>query len=319
MRSSGRGKQWIVLLEAVDGDGGAPIDIDGVHRLVAACGTPAPTTLFSPDRYALQMQVEAPDAPSALSAAIGRWQGALRRCQLPEWDLVRSEVLTPDELESELEHADVSMGGDAGEQARPSHPARVDAAEEELLRRALFDPVTGLPSRELFLELVRCALRAQPAAPARQALVVVHVDLPEGIDSPDHPPADDVLAEVAHRLTGSVRDGDTLARVGPFEFGVLLEVRSADDTDVVTQRILRSIGWPSVGPARPPVGTAGVVLSSPGKDADQLLRMAEQAMRDAVGTAQERRRFSDRTGAPRSAAGRSRYPRPGGGVSRDTP
>lgn len=322
MGSCGGGQQWIVLLEAAGGPGQV-IDNESFLRLVAACGTPAPTTLFSPDRYALQMSVQAADTPSALSAAVARWQRALERCQLPSWELVRSEVMTPAELEWDLEHADLAAGGAPAEQAGRPVPAGIDPMEEELLRRALFDPVTGLASRELFLEAVRCALDAGPAPSWVRAVMVVRVDLPEGTGPAEHPPADELLAEVAHRLAGAVRDGDTLARVGPHEFAVLLEVRSADDTDLLTERILDSIRCPPLGhqAARPVGAAAGVAMTSCGNDADHLLQMAELAMLAAAGQPPGGGRLplSDGTGPARTTAGRNRVPRLAGDVHEETP
>lgn len=306
---TGEEEDWIVLLEAAGGRRRSTMDTGSFLRLVAACGTPAPTTLFTADRYALQMTVRALDAPSALSAAVGRWRRALRRCKLPAWELVRAEVMTPAELQLELEQADVASSAVAPASGRP-RPTDTGDLEEELLRRALFDEITGLPARELFLEEVRSSLAAPRRTPWCQAVIVVYVDLPEAADPDPCPPADELVAEVAHRLRGCVREGDTLARVGPSEFALLARVRSADDSDLLAERILDRVHWPPLGhqPA-PPVANVGVAMTSSGGDADELVRMAELAViaaGRAVGDCH--RRFAGAPGTARTTAGVDPFP-----------
>ena len=59
---------WVVLLEAADEHDGASIDHASLRRLASTWAGVAPTTLYSPNRYALQAYVPAPDAPQALAA-----------------------------------------------------------------------------------------------------------------------------------------------------------------------------------------------------------------------------------------------------------
>jgi GGDEF domain-containing protein len=281
LRNAGRGTDWIVLLEACSGDR-STIDARRFHRLVASFGPVAPATLFSPDRYVLQLVVRAVDTVSALSTAIARWQRALRRCDLPHWPLVRAEVMTPAELEAELDGVDAEPGGLYAEAWVPAPHQEIDAMEEELLRRALFDSVTGLPSRALFLDEVRGVVEAGPAAPAVHAVVAVSVAVPHSAAGRDRPPPDEVLAAVARRLEAMVRAGDIVARIAPFDFALLLAVRSDDDVDRLAGRILDSVRRPPlVGLDAPLVARAGVALVRGGEAADRLLRAAQLAARDA--------------------------------------
>ena len=299
MRNDGRGHDWIVLLEAADDSGCSTIDVHAFRRLVIAYGTPAPTTLFTPGRYALQVTVQAPTAPRALSVAISRWRQAMSRCRLPDWELVRAEIMTPAELESDMRVADTPEDGLRPDEVVPAAHAAIDPTEEELLRRALFDPVTGLPCRELFLEEVRRALEAPPAAPSVRAVLVVHVDLPEQ-PAADELPADEVLAELAGRLTGSVREGDTVGRVGPSDFALLVELPAADDTDLLAGRVLDCLRWPAMEQQPPrPVASVGVAMAT-GGDADDLFEMAELAV-----VAAARRAGGD--GGPRFGGGRGSF------------
>jgi diguanylate cyclase (GGDEF)-like protein len=317
LRNDGRGHDWIVLLEAADGSGRSTIDAGGFGRLVTGCGTPVPTTLWSPDRYALQMSVQAPDSPAALSAAIARWRRALQLSELPEWDLVRAEVLTAAELELELREADRALDGVRVADPDPPPPAEIDPMEEALLRLALFDSVTGLPSRELFLEEVRRALEEPFRTPAVRAVLFAHVYVPEEA-GPGDLPSDDLLAELACRLTGSVREDDTVARVGPSDFALLIEVPSPDHTDVVARRILDCIGQRSLNQhPQPLVASVGVAMTSAGGDADDLLQMAQLAMVAAARQPGDgHKRVPDGTGAAWHRTRTDNVPKlPGGPMS----
>lgn len=271
------GKQWIVLLEAADTNGGSTIDPASFDRLLSSWARSAPTALYSPNRYALQLTMTAGDPPIALSSAIARWKDALRRSGLPEWDLVRAEILTPDELEQEWAAAEGRSGAVGPTAEGPPHAEMVS---NELLLRALHDPVTGLAGRELFLDEVRRA-SATAAVGSAHAVMVVHVDGPGSAEpSCGRPTSDELLSQTARRLAETLRRGDKLARVGPAEFAVLVEAPSGDHSDCVARRIVHCVGRPLPGEAQPLPVTAsvGVATMRYGRDADQVVGMAEAAM-----------------------------------------
>ena len=109
MISDPTGTEWIVLLEAAGADTAPPRSTaDDLRKLLNAWGSPPPATLHGPDRYALQLQVHAVDQTTALSMAIEQWRDAVACSGLPEWELVRVEIMTPEELEREHQAADRS-------------------------------------------------------------------------------------------------------------------------------------------------------------------------------------------------------------------
>lgn len=279
MTSDPRGTDWIVLLEAADTRAVSSIDAASFAHLVSSWASPAPMTLHSPNRYALQVPLRAVDPQSALSSAIWLWRDALCRSGLPEWKLLRVEVMTAEEFEQELRAAEVDGDG-AGAQV-PATSARQDVVAEELLRRALHDAVTGLPCRELFLGEVRRALTAEAAA-TDWALIVVHVDGGALDGSWAHPAPDDVLMVLAGRLSEAVRRADTVARVGPAEFGILVEASQGNDGECLSRRIVERLGLPPLrydygGPLLCTV-SVGLVTTSHDADADQLILKAELAV-----------------------------------------
>ena len=284
------GKQWMVLLEAADERARTTIDAAAFRRLVTAWAAAPPGVLYSPSRYALQVAVVAQEPQSALAAAMGLWSDALRRAGLPRWQLVRAEVVTPDEFERDLQAED--WDGAAAAPVLGRHPSGADPTSDDLLRRALHDPVTGLAGRELFLDHVRAAVGASHPGSAPQAVMVVDLD---GLDPPA---SEEVLVEVAGRLKDAVRRADVVARVGRARFAVLVTVASGEDTAVVADRIVGNVRSPILGdgPALAVTASVGVARTSPGADADDLLGMAEVAMAAAKKAGGDRhRRFPARS------------------------
>ena len=130
---------------------------------------------------------------------------------------------------------------------------KLQSANEELQKRALRDPLTGLPNRVLFED--RLALIAAHKArvqhggvAADRKLAVLFVDLdafkPVN-DSYGHAAGDQLLVQVASRLRRAARGCDTVARLGGDEFVLLLDdLSSAEDGERLAQRILQTLTTP---------------------------------------------------------------------------
>ncbi len=156
------------------------------------------------------------------------------------------------------------------------------AQEEDLLHRALYDPLTGLANRALFREHVEKALARLRRSPARpHAVVFVDLDGFKTVnDSLGHAAGDEVLIDVGNRLRRWVRPGDTAARLGGDEFAVLLENTSEREAALLAGRILKVLLSPILVQGKEVVltGSIGIALSETGEDADELLRNADVAM-----------------------------------------
>ena len=96
---------WIVLLEAAANPNASLLDIGTVRTLLRAMGDENGIGLHAPDRVAVQVRVQATDVASALSVALARWRLAAGKAAPTGWDLVRAEVLTPEEFERDCELA----------------------------------------------------------------------------------------------------------------------------------------------------------------------------------------------------------------------
>lgn len=118
----------------------------------------------------------------------------------------------------------------------------VEAARVERQHRhdALHDPLTGLPNRVCFVErLNHTADRAKRHRGSQFAVVFIDLDNFKAVnDSHGHLTGDELLIEVARRLSGCVRGSDTLARLGGDEFAVLVEdLTEVSDVAVVAGRL----------------------------------------------------------------------------------
>lgn len=172
-------------------------------------------------------------------------------------------------------------------------------AEDMLEHSALFDGLTDLPNRALFCDRLQHALmRARRHSNYKFAVLFVDIDDFKIVnDSLGHSAGDELLIQVAKRLTANFRDTDTLARSGMLnpqpgkddfarlggdEFTVLLEdVVDPSDAIRVAQRIQSKFVAPfEVQGKKIVISTSiGVASSNISYDqAEELLRDAEIAM-----------------------------------------
>jgi diguanylate cyclase (GGDEF)-like protein/PAS domain S-box-containing protein len=120
-------------------------------------------------------------------------------------------------------------------------------AEERIQQLATRDALTGLPNRLLLND--RLSLSISQAERHGGSLAVLFVDLDRFKyinDSLGHVIGDAFLKRVAERLSGIMRQGDTLARIGGDEFVVLLEniIPLEDAAGQVARKILSSFAEP---------------------------------------------------------------------------
>ncbi len=156
-------------------------------------------------------------------------------------------------------------------------------AEAQLMRLAHYDSLTGLPNRNLLADRLRQALVFASRHRSRVALMFLDLDRFKNInDSLGHYVGDQILKEVAMRLTRTLRAGDTVARLGGDEFVVVLqEVRDPADAATVAQSLLRELAPPYHVEGRELhlSASAGITLyPDDGRDADVLMKNADVAM-----------------------------------------
>lgn len=118
------------------------------------------------------------------------------------------------------ERADTSLLSNAASLAAIAIEQRQFA--EQLLFQARFDSLTSLPNRLSLEESLRNAVSRAAGSGARVTLAYIDLDRFKQVnDTFGHAGGDELLHEVAFRLSGALADGDILARMGGDEFCVL--------------------------------------------------------------------------------------------------
>ncbi len=148
---------------------------------------------------------------------------------------------------------------------------------------ALHDALTQLPNRDYLtqrLESITALARRH-----NSALAVLFLDLDNFKtvnDSLGHPVGDELLREVARRISATVRDSDVVSRLGGDEFVVVLsEIASSDDASLVAQKLLELVSAPVLVEGHrvhvsPSIGIS--LFPADGETADDLIRHADAAM-----------------------------------------
>jgi diguanylate cyclase (GGDEF)-like protein len=178
-------------------------------------------------------------------------------------------------------------------------------ALEQLIYDARHDGLTGLPNRTAIFGVIDEAIvRVSPGS----AAAVLFIDL-DGLktlnDTLGHDRADDMIREVAERLSTAVRGSDFVGRFGGDEFVVVAE-GVADEAQAASLgfRLLEAISRPLPG-IDTTVATAsiGITLATdPQSDGREALRQADTAMYEAKRSGRDRLSFFG--GSRRSHEGR---------------
>ena len=153
----------------------------------------------------------------------------------------------------------------------------------ELRHQALHDALTGLPNRALIIDRIEQLLARNRRHGTSGAALFVDLDGFKDVnDTLGHAAGDKLLQAVAARLTTSLRDADTIGRMGGDEFVVLIDgAETHGAPELVAQRLLDLMRQPFTleESAIPIVITTSVGIAIGDRDtAGELLREADVAM-----------------------------------------
>ena len=156
--------------------------------------------------------------------------------------------------------------------------------ELELQRRALYDDLTGLPNRTLLQDRLRQAMRRRGQ---RTSVAVFFIDLDQFKavnDSYGHQVGDELLRQIAERLSTVVREGDTLARFAGDEFVMVCpDVTGELEANALAERLLGALQHPIDinGTLIAINASVGISIQNDPRDGDQMVRDADVAMLQA--------------------------------------
>ncbi|MCW8861886.1 MAG: EAL domain-containing protein, partial [Rhodospirillales bacterium] len=119
-------------------------------------------------------------------------------------------------------------------------------SEEKIRNLAYYDALTGLPNRRLFNDRLSMAIANAHRHEHSLAVMFIDLDLFKRInDTLGHGIGDEVLQEVARRLEGCMREGDTISRMGGDEFIILQnEIEGEEDAVRLARRAVKLLGEP---------------------------------------------------------------------------
>lgn len=162
----------------------------------------------------------------------------------------------------------------------------IKSYQEEIRALAFQDPLTGLPNRRVLDDRLNLAIRFAHRHNRYLALLFLDLDHFKQVnDTHGHDAGDALLKEIARRLSGCVRETDTVIRVGGDEFIVLLsELSAPDNATIVARKIIEAVGEPvPVAGAEVTVGVSIGIAAASGHRArvDELMLQADAAMYDA--------------------------------------
>jgi len=116
----------------------------------------------------------------------------------------------------------------------------LDEQREQLEYQANHDSLTNLPNRTLFLDRLKQSMRLADRYEKKVALLFIDLDhFKEINDSLGHHVGDKILIEFATRMKNSIRETDTISRLGGDEFCVVLN--DITDPDFIINFILESM------------------------------------------------------------------------------
>lgn len=177
------------------------------------------------------------------------------------------------------------------------------AAEAQIQTLAYFDALTGLPNRRLLMDRLAHAMASSLRHPGKAALLFVDMDNFKVLnDTHGHFMGDQLLLQVAQRLTSCIREGDTVARLGGDEFVVMLENLSeelplaTDQARAVAEKVLAVLAQPHQLDNNYHMSTTSIGVTLFGDRTESIeepLKRADMAMYQAKAAGRNTVRFFD--------------------------
>ena len=159
----------------------------------------------------------------------------------------------------------------------------LEQAYEDLTYNANHDELTGLANRRLFNELLKLTIRSVKRDHISSTMLYIDLDNFKDVnDTLGHTAGDKLLIIVAERLQSSVRESDTIARIGGDEFMILLQnTNGHEHIKATVEKIMAHLSQPvMISDVELQISASiGVtVIPSDGVDPDVLMTKADLAL-----------------------------------------
>lgn len=170
-------------------------------------------------------------------------------------------------------------------------------AEDRVRHLANHDPLTGLPSLNLAQENLQIAIKMADRHKWQFAVFFIDLDGFKSVnDSFGHQCGDKLLQQVAKRLTGCLRQSDTVARIGGDEFLVILnEIKLITDCADIASKIISELSRPFIaeeGIAQIGASLGIAIYPKDAQDANALIKAADKTMYEVKFSSKNAYRFA---------------------------
>jgi diguanylate cyclase (GGDEF)-like protein/PAS domain S-box-containing protein len=121
-------------------------------------------------------------------------------------------------------------------------------SEQEINHLAHHDPLTALPNRRLFTDILKVEIAQSRRHKSKLAVLFLDLDRFKNVnDTLGHEVGDELLKEVAHRFRKIIRESDTVSRIGGDEFNmVMADVARTEDIADFARKIIQSLRSPVI-------------------------------------------------------------------------
>ncbi|WCK55448.1 diguanylate cyclase [Aneurinibacillus sp. Ricciae_BoGa-3] len=157
--------------------------------------------------------------------------------------------------------------------------------EEKYKFLAFHDPLTELPNRRHFMEILEKKIKEERRYKRKFAIMYMDMDNFKKVnDTFGHDVGDELLKQFAHRIQTCLRESDVIARIGGDEFTVLLsEISGEESAAKVAERILTSLQkpWKINNKEFITTSSVGITINRENDDEKNLLKRADIALYQA--------------------------------------
>ena len=158
--------------------------------------------------------------------------------------------------------------------------------EQQLIRLARYDDLTGLANRTLFRDSLRKSMARAKRSGRLMGLLFFDLDRFKAVnDELGHGAGDELLREVSRRLQHGVREGDLVARLGGDEFAVVIdEIENTANAGQIAEKLLSELARPMMIDGRrvSTFTSIGIAIYQGDEDSPEaIIKKADTAMYEA--------------------------------------